>query len=151
MYTEIEKKAEFYGATIVDFDFPSSIRYAYYNGVIAINKKIVDDADRRCIIALGLGRHLMGNNNSIALSEEVSNVVALHWAVSNLMPFNALIEAKKLGLDSVNEVAEYLRVTPDFFETGIEFYKNTYGSRIFHHDCIIDLEKNIVEPLKEVG
>ena len=148
MCVEIEKKAEFYGATIVDYDFPSSIRYVYHNGVIGINKSIVDVAERRCIIALGLGRHLMHNNKCIVYTEEQSNVVAMHWAVSILIPLGAFIEANRLGY-CANEFADYLQITPEFLKSGIEFYKNIYGTRIMYQDSIIDLENRKIETLKK--
>ena len=148
---ELEKIAEFYGASIVDYDFASSIRYVYHNGVIGINKNIVDVATRRCIIAFGIGRHLMHNNKSISFNEEQSNMVALHCAVSLLMPFDVLVEAGKLGLRTANDLSEFLGVTPDFVRTGVEFYKNAYGVRILYQDWIIDLENRIVIPMKKVG
>ena len=150
MCKDLEKKAEFYGATIVDFDFPSSIRYAYHNGVIGINKNIVDAAERRCIIALGLGRHLMHVNKSISFSDKHEDLMAMHWAVSILIPLGAFIEANRLGY-CANEFADYLRITPEFLKSGIEFYKNIYGTRIMYQDSIIDLENRKIETLKKVG
>ena len=150
MCKELERKAKFYGATIVDYDFPCSIRYAYHNGVIGINKKIADDAERRCIIALGLGRHLMHVNKSISLSEKHEDLIAMHWAVSVLMPLSAFVEASKLGY-CADEFADYLQVTPEFLKNGIEFYKNTYGTRALYQDCIIDFENKKIEALKKVG
>lgn len=151
MCKELEKKAKFYGVTIVDFDFPPSIRYAYHNGVLGINKNIVDVAMRRCIIAFGIGRHLLSNNKCITYTDEQSDKIALHWAVSTLMPFNAFVEAKRLGLYATKEIAEFMKVTPDFLEKGVEFYKAAYGSRILYQDYIIDLENKRIESLKEVG
>lgn len=150
MCKDLEKKAEFYGVAIVDYDFPSSIRYAYHNGVIGINKKIVDEAERRCIIALGLGRHLMLNNNNIVFSEQQSNAIAMHWAVSILIPLGAFVEANRLGY-CADEFADYLKITPEFLNSGIEFYKNIYGTRVMYQDSIIDLENRKIETLKKVG
>jgi hypothetical protein len=151
MCKKLEKKAEFYGASIVDYDFPPAIRGAYHNGIIGINKSIVDNAERRCTIAFQLGRHLMRKNKCIAFSEEQENVMAMHWAVSVLMPISAFVEGKKLSLKNAEEFADYLRITPQFLKSGVEFYKNTMGSRILYQDCVIDLENRRIESLKEVG
>ena len=151
MCNELEKQAEFYGVPIVDFEFPSAIRGAYHNGVIGINKEIEDSAERRCIIACELGRHLLRKNKSIFLTEEQENILAMHWAVSTLLPLSALIETKRLGMHEAQEIANYWGITPQFLKTGVEFYKNFYGGRILYHDCVIDLENRRIECLEEVG
>ena len=128
MCNEFEKQAEFYGIPIVDFEFPSKIRGAYHNGVIGINKDIQDAAERRCIIACEMGRHLVRKNKSIILTEEQEQVAAFYWAVNYLMPLSAFVQAKRLGICAA-DFACYLRVTPQFVKTGIEFYKNSSKNR----------------------
>lgn len=151
MCKEFEKQAEFYGIPIVDFEFPSKIRGAYHNGVIGINKEIGDNAERRCIIACEMGRHLLRKNKSIFLTEEQENILAMHWAVSVLMPLSAFIEYDRLGLNKDEGFADYLNITPQFLKSGVEVYKNLLGNRILFQNCIIDLENKNIEYLKEVG
>lgn len=150
MCKEIMKQAEFYGVPIVDFEFPSAIRGAYYDGVIGINKEIGDNAERRCIITCEMGRHLLRKNKSIFFTEEQENILAMHWAVSVLMPLSAFIEYDRLGLNKEG-FADYLNITPQFLKSGIEVYKNVLGNRILFKNCIIDLENRSVEYLKKVG
>ena len=150
MFDDLEVQAKIHGVRIVDYDFPPSIRYAYHDGVIGINKSIIDHAKRRCIIALGIGMHLTNNNKSIFTSDLQENLAALHWAVSALIPFDAFIEANKLGY-CASEFADYLMVTPDFLENGIELYKKIYGTRVLCQNWVIDLENRKIESLKKVG
>lgn len=147
MNNDLETLAKFHGVRVLDFNFPSKIRGAYHDGVIGINNDIKDAAERRCIIACEMGRHLVRKNKSIVLTEEQEQVAALYWAVNYLMPLSAFIQAKRLGICAA-DFACYLRVTPQFLKTGIEFYKNCMGSRIFYHNYIIDLENKKIELLK---
>jgi len=147
---DIEKQADFYGAKIVDFNFSSSIRGAYYSGVIGINKNITNCAERRCIIACELGRHILRKNSSIFLTEDQENILAMHWAVSTLIPFSAFINAKRHGY-CAKEFADYLKVTEGFLLKGIELYKTIYGTKVMYQDYVIDLENKKIESLKKVG
>lgn len=148
MYNDLEALAEFHGVRIVDFDFPSKIRGAYHNGVIGINKDIQDAAERRCIIACEMGRHLVRKNKSIVLTEEQEHIAALYWAVNQLMPLSAFIDGSFYEFKTATAFAEFLNVTPQFVKTGVAFYKNSLGSRIFYRNHVIDLEKENVEYLK---
>ena len=151
MCNKLEKQAEFYGIPIVDFEFPSAIRGAYHNGVIGINKEIGDNAERRCIIACEMGRHLLRKNKSIFLNEEQENILAMHWAVSVLLPLSAFVECYELGECSVEALADYLNITPQFVRSGIEVYKTVLGNRILFENAIIDLENKTIEYLEKVG
>ena len=71
--------------------------------------------------------------------------MAFYWAVSYIMPLSAVIEASKFKIKTVTDLAEFLNVTPQFVKSGIAFYKNSMGSRIFYHNHVIDLEKEIVD------
>ena len=150
MSKDLEVLAEFYGVRIVDYDFPSKIRGVYHNGVIGINKDVHDPIERRCIIACEMGRHLMRKNNSIVLTEEQEHIAAFYWAVNYLMPLSAFIEANKHGV-SASDFADYLQVTQQFVNTGIEFYKNCMGKRVFYHNHVIDFENRKIQYLSEVG
>ena len=145
MNNDFEALAKFYGVSIIDFDFPSKIRGVYQDGVIGINTDVTDPAERRCIIACEMGRHLMRGYRGIVLTEEQENIIAFYWAVSYIMPLSALIEALKFENKTVTDVAAFLNVTPQFVKTGLAFYKNSMGSRIFYHNHVIDLEKEIVD------
>ena len=151
MNNDFEALAKFYGVSIIDFDFPSKIRGVYQDGVIGINTDVTDPAERRCIIACEMGRHLMRKNNTIVFTDEQEHTIAFYWAVSYLMPLSSLIEADKLKFTTATEIAEFLNVTPQFVKTGIEFYKNSLGSRIFHNNHVIDLENRKIINLKQVG
>ena len=150
MCNDLEALAEFHGVRIVDFDFPSKIRGAYHNGVIGINKDIQDAAERRCIIACEMGRHLVRKNKSIVLTEEQEHIAAFYWAVNYLMPLSAFIEAKRLGVCAA-DFGDYLRVTQQFEKAGIEFYKNSIGMRAFYRNHVIDFENRKIQYLAEVG
>ena len=150
MNNDLESLADFHGVRIVDFDFPSKIRGVYHNGVIGINKDILDPIERRCIIACEMGRHLVRKNKCIVLTEEQEQVAAFYWAVNYLMPLSAFIEAKRLGLCAA-DFACYLRVTPQFEKAGIEFYKNSIGKRAFYQNHVIDFENRKIQYLAKVG
>ena len=151
MYNDLEALADFHGVRIVDFDFPSKIRGAYHNGVIGINKDIQDAAERRCIIACEMGRHLARKNKCIVLTEEQEQVAAFYWAVNYLMPLSAFVQARRLGICAA-DFACYLRVTPQFVKTGVEFYKNSLGKRVYCNNYVIDLENRKIEYFaKKVG
>lgn len=148
MNNDLDALANFYGVRVVDYNFPSKIRGVYQDGIIGINKDVLDPAERRCIIACEMGRHLVRKNKSIVLTEEQEHIAAFYWAVSYLMPLSAFIEASKFDLKTATEFAEFLNVTPQFVKTGIAFYKNSMGNRIFYQNHVIDLEKEKIELLK---
>ena len=151
MNNDFEALANFYGVRIIDYDFPSTIRGVYHDGVIGINKDVTDPAERRCIIAYEMGRHLMRKNNTIDFTDEQEHTIAFYWAVSYLMPLSSFIEADKYKFTTATEFAKFLNVTPQFVKTGIEFYKNSLGNRIFHNNHVIDLENRKIENMKKVG
>lgn len=151
MCKELETLADFYGACIVEYDFPTSIRGAYHDGVIAVNKDVKSEAERRCIVACELGRHIMRNNKSIVLTEEQKDISALHWAVMKLMPLSAIADAYKNGADTLQKYAAALGVTPQFLRAGIDFYSKTFGTRILQDGIIIDFDSCAVQCTRKVG
>ena len=151
MCKELETLADFYGACIVDYDFHDSIRGAYYDGVIAVNRNINSIPERRCIIACELGRHIMRNNKSIILTDEYKDITALHWAVTKLMPLHDIAMAYEHGANTPEEYAEYLGITTQFLASGIDFYRKTFGYRILQDGIIIDLRSCRLKCEKKAG
>ena len=86
--------------------------------------------DEKCTLAEELGHYycnatysLYSDSNTISKKE----YRAKKWAYNVLIPIEKLKEAIKIGLTSIEDLADYFEVTLECMKNAIEFYYAKYG------------------------
>lgn len=68
---------------------------------------------------------------------------ARSWGYENTITLDDLIECSKLGLYSINEIAEHFEVTPKYFAEVLCHYREKYGVLFCYHYCQFDMTHGI--------
>lgn len=144
-YDELIIKATKDNIDILEIPFKGKAKGYYSDGVIAINKKIETNAEKKCILAEELGHHYTTNgdilDNSILSNKK--EAIARRWAYRKLITLSKLISAFNHGICSKEELSEYLDVTPYFLDATLEYYKKRYGTHVELDGYIIFFEPNL--------
>ena len=102
----------------------------YSDGVIALDKRITTETEKKCILAEELGHHYTSHGNIIDM-EDASNrkqeYRARVWAYRDAFDLVDLVSAYKYGCKSRYEIAEYLDITENFLADALDHYKAQYG------------------------
>ncbi|MCT8978270.1 ImmA/IrrE family metallo-endopeptidase [Clostridium sp. CX1] len=129
-YDNLLVEAEKIGLKVKEKPLNYGFKGLYKNNKIIIDKKVVSDAEKRCILAEEIGHHFKTFGNILDQSD-VSNVkkekIARNWAYEKLVGIVSLINAFNLGIRNRYELAEHLNVTEEFLEEAILHYKEKYG------------------------
>ncbi|MDS0525014.1 hypothetical protein NNC19_04920 [Clostridium sp. SHJSY1] len=144
-YDELIIKAAKDNVEILEFPFKGEAKGYYSDGVIAINKKIETNTEKKCILAEELGHHYTTDgeilNDSILSKKKES--IARRWAYKKLITLSSLISAFNHGICSKEELSEYLDVTPCFLDATLEYYKKKYGTHVKLDGYIIFFDPNL--------
>jgi len=96
---------------------------------IAINKKLITDAEKRCVLIEELG-HYYKTVGDITDQTKVENrkqeIIARRWGYERLIGIVDLVNAHNHGCINRYEVAEFLNVTEEFLDEALEYYKCKY-------------------------
>lgn len=133
--TEYEKQldmAKRENVTVIeDYDMEDTrLKGLYCDGTIALNKNIDTSVERSCILAEELGHHYttVGNildpNDAGCRKQELR---ARLWAYNKKVGLRGIIRAYEAHLRELNEVAEFLEVTPEFLKDSLQCYRNKYS------------------------
>jgi len=121
--------AECEGVEVFEFELPERIKGLYYNNSIVINKRLLTNKERKCVLAEELGHFFTSIGDILNLkieSNRKQEIRARNWAIQKLVPFDELILAHQQGYVSVYELAERFDVTEDFMKEAILFYQRKY-------------------------
>jgi len=128
--TSLLEMAEEEGIEVCEIKLPCGLKGFYCNGIIALNKSIETNAERRCILAEELGHYYntIGDILNMKInSNKKQEQRAREWAFEKLVPFNELVITYDNGYKNVYELAEYFDVTEDFMNEAILYYQRKYG------------------------
>lgn len=101
----------------------------YYNGRIIIDKELVTDCEKRCILSEELGHHYktFGDiTDQTKLENRKQELIARRWGYEKLVSPIDLINAYNHGCRNRYEVSEYLNVTEEFLEETLQYYRCKY-------------------------
>lgn len=120
---------------ICEMNFKSSAKGLYQDDVIAINKKIETNIEKRCILAEELGHHKKTFGN-IQRLDTVNNIKqeykARLYAFEKLIKLDDLALYLKNGITNLFDLANSLNVTESFLNEALITYKNKYGTQIIN-------------------
>lgn len=143
----LENEAYEHNIEVINYDFRSNrIKGLYCDGTVAINNSIETDTEKRCVLAEEIGHHITasGNiigNDCISLKQEAKGRL---FAYDKLIGLSGLISAHRAGCKSLQDTAEYLRVTDAFLSEAITKYKQKYGVFTNIDNYVIYFEPNLI-------
>ena len=115
----------------------------YFDNTILLSEDINTYHEKKCILCEELGHHYLTCGNILDQKQHLNKVQemkARRWAYQKLVTIEKLINAYHDGVQSIYELAEYLRVTTDFLKKAIKFYKKRYGPYHKHRNYKIQFE-----------
>lgn len=131
-YTNLLIEAEDnYGLKIKEKPLDYNLKGIYNNNRIIIDKKIINDSERKCILAEEIGHHCTTCGNIIDETQIVNKkkeIIARRWAYTKLIGILNILDAYKCGVRNRYELADYLNVTEDFLEESLNYYQVKYNN-----------------------
>lgn len=106
------------------------VKGLYSDNVIWINKIIIDDTEKACVLAEEIGHHHTSTGDILDQSKLINRKQekrARNWAYKRLVPLEKIIEACKDGVTNRYELAGYLGVTEPFVDEAIKRYQEEFG------------------------
>lgn len=137
---ELYTLAENEGINIVHSNFSTDTILGMYlqledcEPVISLNyKAIKSEIQEKCVLAEECGHYFTGQGIQIEHTKYKSNMYherqenrAIAWATEMLIPPKQLYEAFRAGIYTVCDLAEYVNVTQEFFESALSHYSRKY-------------------------
>lgn len=142
-YEILEREILSEGIEIVNMNFRGNLKGLYADNTIAIDRKIITNAEKCCVLAEELGHHFTSIGD-ILDSKDLINIKqekqARNWAYEKLVSITGIIDAFNAGTKNKYEMAEYLDVTEEFLEKSIIHYKEKHGIFLEIDEYIIYFE-----------
>lgn len=134
-YNELLEHAEQENVPIIeDYDFSGTrIKGIYCDGVIALDKNIKTQKEKKCILAEELGHHYTASGNILdqsSVSNRKQELCGRIYAYNKLIGLMGIIKAYQHNCQSFSETAEYLDVTEEFLADALNYYRAKYGKGI---------------------
>ncbi len=115
----------------------------YCDGVVALDKNIQTEKEKKCVMAEELGHYYTATGNILDQSNTSNRKQELRgraYAYNKLIGLIGIINAYKHHCHSLSESADYLGVTEEFLREALSFYKNKYGTSVTVDSYIIFFE-----------
>ncbi len=109
---------------------------------IAISKSLTQ-VQKSCVLAEELGHYYTTVGNILDQSDTGNRKQELRarlWAYNKNIGLQGIIRAYEKNLTDLNEVSEFLDVTPEFLRDALECYKGKYGSYVELDNYVIMFE-----------
>lgn len=147
-YEELLDHAEKENINVIeDYDLSDTrLKGLYCDGVVALDKNIETESERRCVLAEELGHYHTTVGDILDPSSSSNRKQELHarvWAYNKLIGLNGIVDAYKHGCLSSHEVAEYLNVTEAFLQETLSCYRSKYGKYTKFGNYVIYFQPNI--------
>lgn len=130
---------------IEDYSFKSDrIKGLYCDRIVALNKDLETETEKKCVLAEELGHHYTAVGNILDQSSAANRKQEMRGriiAYNRLVGLRGIIDAYNHHCQELSETAEYLGVTEEFLNDTLKYYKNKYGMY-----TIIDNYAIIFEP-----
>lgn len=130
-YDEMLIEAEKDGLRVKEKGLKYGFKGLYKDGKILIDKKIVTDAERKCILAEEIGHHETTFGDIIdgtSISNKKQEIIARRWAYKRMVSLTKIIVAHQVGIRNIYELADFLEVTETFLKEALNYYENKYGN-----------------------
>lgn len=129
-FEKLLQETEKEGIEVIEMHFKGGLKGLYCDNIIALSKSLVNDTERKCVLAEELGHHYKTVGNILDQSNIVNRKqerIARAWGYDRLIGITGLINAYKNGCRNGYEIAEYLNVSEEFLEDAIKYYHEKYG------------------------
>ena len=123
----------------MDLSEVSGLKGLYYNGNIAIEKKLTQN-QKACVLAGELGHHYTTVGNILDQSDTDSmkqERKARLWAYNKLIGLSGIIQGYKAHCRNRHELADCLHVSEEFLQEAIDCYREKYG-------CSVKLDNYVI-------
>ena len=130
MYDKLLKEAEQRNIEVVERKLPKRTKGLYCDNYIAINKGLGTTNEKACTLSEELGHHYTTTGDILDqtnISNRKQERLARAWGYEKLVTIEDLISAYIEGIQNRYELAEYLRVTEEFIDECLKYYKEKYG------------------------
>jgi len=118
------------GLEIVEKTLRGRNKGFYGDSLIVVDKRVSTDTEKACILAEELG-HYHTSIGNILDQTDVRNrkqeLRARQWAYQCMLPLDRIVRAHYARVSGRYELAEYLGVTEEFLQAGIDRYTEKYG------------------------
>ena len=129
----------------MDLSEVSGLSGLYYNGNIAIEKKLTQ-TQKTCVLAEELGHHyttvgnILDQSDPDAMKQERK---ARLWAYNKLIGLSGIIQGYKAHCRNRYDLAKYLDVTEEFLAEALACYRNKYGTSVELDGYLIVFEPSL--------
>ncbi|WP_341274563.1 ImmA/IrrE family metallo-endopeptidase [Senegalia massiliensis] len=130
MYENLIRETEEEGIEIVEMKLTNNIKGLYADKIIAINKNIDTNTEKKCILAEELGHYHTSSGDILDQSKLINRKQekrARIWGYKKLVGMTKLINAYKNNITNRYELADFLDVTEEYIDEALEYYKEYYG------------------------
>jgi len=130
MYENLIRETEKEGIEIVEMKLTNNIKGLYADKIIAINKNIDTNTEKKCILAEELGHYHTSSGDILDQSKLINRKQekrARIWGYKKLVGMTKLINAYKNNITNRYELADFLDVTEEYIDEALEYYKEYYG------------------------
>lgn len=118
-----------------------------YDGLIKENRiaisKALTQTEKYCVLAEELGHHYTTVGNILDQSDTGNRKQELRarlWAYNKNIGLQGIIKAYEKNLTNLDDVADFLEVTPEFLQDALKCYKSKYSPYIELDNYIIIFE-----------
>lgn len=138
-----------------NYNFSNRIKGLYCDGSIVLNQNLATSTEKACVLAEELGHHDTAVGNIINQSTVENRKQEMRGrlvAYNKMVGLRGLVEAYNHHCCNLEEVADYLEVTPEFLQETIDCYRSKYGVYaavdnyvIFFEPClgVLEIQNNI--------
>lgn len=130
MYEQLLDYAHMKNVDVYEGYMPKRIKGLYSNRVIKINKRLNTTAEKASVLAEELGHYHTTSGNILdqtLLINRKQELKARSWAYEKAVPISKIIDAHRLNITNLFELASYLGVTESFLEEALSRYKDKHG------------------------
>ena len=147
-YEELLTNAEKENVIVIEnYDLSNTrLKGLYCDGVVALDKNIKTEKEKKCVMAEELGHYYTAVGNILDQSSAANRKQELHgraYAYNKLIGLIGIVNAYKHHCHSLSESAEYLGVTEEFMKEALSYYKGKYGTSVTVDSYIIFFEPHI--------
>lgn len=134
LYEQLLDEASKENIIVKEVPLRSNADGLYIDNKIALNKSTLSSSsEKACVLAEELGHHYKTYGHIIDL-KNIDNIKqekkARQFAYDKIVGISGIIESFKNSCRSIDEIADYLSVTPEFLNDAINYYKDKYGTKI---------------------
>ena len=112
---------------------------------VAISQSLTD-TQKTCVLAEELGHHYTTVRNILDQSDDRNRKQEMRarlWAYDKKIGLHGIINAYEARRTNIDEMADFLDITPEFLRDAIKCYKSTYGLYVTLDNYIIYFEPNL--------